>query len=117
MFVAKVQSLKEETVTFTEMKDIEELVINTMGVDTWLAILHFTQERIEELEDEIIYAKDDVNSGDSSLYALRAGVRDEIDVIENLITKVTNSKRLDRRYLIKELNGAIKRLIDNEGYI
>lgn len=42
MFVAKIKRLKEETVSFGEMRDIENLVIETMGEDVWLAIQAFT---------------------------------------------------------------------------
>ncbi|RXM68381.1 hypothetical protein [Clostridium tetani] len=116
MIVAKIKSIKEETHNLMEIRDLEDLVINTMGEDTWLAIMDFTQSKVEELEEEIKYLKEDSKSDDGQLYALRGGIRDEIDVIEKLTTKIKESKRLDRNLLIKELQGCIKRLENNEGY-
>ena len=116
MLVARVKQIKEETHTFMELKDLGEIVINTMGEDMWNAILYFTEKKTEELEEDIRYLKSDTRSDDNTIYSLRNGIREEIDTIKELIDKVDQAKRLDRRVVIKELQGIIKRLEGNEGF-
>ncbi|SHI91048.1 hypothetical protein SAMN05444401_1758 [Clostridium amylolyticum] len=116
MIVSRVKRLKEETVSLVELKDLEDAVITTMGEDVWNAIQYFAEEKALELEEEIKYLKEGSKCDDGHLYALRGGIRDEIDVIEKLITKVNEAQRLDRRSLTKELQGIVKRLENNEGY-
>lgn len=116
MIVARIKSLKEETHTLTELRDLENIVINTMGEDTWIAIMDFTQDKVEELEEEIRYLKNDMKCDDGQLYALRAGVREEVDFMKSIMDKITETKRLDRKSIIENLQGIIRRLEDNEGY-
>ncbi|MFL0197360.1 hypothetical protein ACJDU8_17595 [Clostridium sp. WILCCON 0269] len=94
MFVAKVKRLKEETVTFIELRDLEDLIVTTMGEDVWLAILEFTQERIEELEEQIAELEAD------SIPYINSKIANLIDVIKA-------SKRLNRKFLIEELEKLI----------
>ncbi|QDY21953.1 hypothetical protein CGQ39_13625 [Clostridium botulinum] len=116
MIVARIKSLKEEPHNLMDIKDLEDLIINTMGEDTWLAIMDFTQSKVEELEEDIRYMENDSKSDDSTIYSLRLGIREEIETLEKLINKVNEAKRLDRRSVINELRGSIKRLENNEGY-
>ncbi|MBB6716337.1 hypothetical protein [Clostridium gasigenes] len=54
MIVARVKLYKEETHNLMDIKDLEPLVIDTMGEDVWLAILHFTESRISKSESKIV---------------------------------------------------------------
>ncbi|NFC86283.1 hypothetical protein EXN13_00925 [Clostridium botulinum] len=116
MFVARIKLLKEETYGLSELKDLEDLVINTMGEDTWNAIMYFHESKIQELEESEVYVKEDIRDYDLSLTALRSGVNEEIEIIKKLINKVIEAKRLNRESIIKELKGIIRRLENNEGY-
>lgn len=115
MIVARVKQIKQETTTLMDLRDLEEIVINTMGEDTWNAIMYFTEEKIAELEEDISYTKAEERYADHTMYCLRSGISEEIEALEKLITKITEAKRLDRRAVLKELHGVIKRLEDNEG--
>lgn len=117
MIVARVNQIKQETTTLMDLRDLEAIVINTMGEDTWNAIMYFTEKRIGELEEDIRYTQSESKGDDHTMYCLRSGIREEIDSLEKLITKITEAKRLDRRAVLKELHGVIKRLEDNEGYL
>ncbi|KRU24040.1 hypothetical protein VT91_36890 [Clostridium sporogenes] len=116
MLVARIKLFKEETHSLSELKDLEDLVINTMGEDVWNAIIYFYEAKIQELKESEAYVKEDIKDYDLSLTALRSGVNEEIEIIKKLINKVTEAKRLNRESIIKELKGIIKRLENNEGY-
>ncbi|WMJ79566.1 hypothetical protein RBU49_11765 [Clostridium sp. MB40-C1] len=116
MLVARIKHIKEETYNLIDIKDLEELVIDTMGEDVWLAIMDFTQSKVEELKEDIRYMENDSKSDDTTICSLRSGINEEIETLEKLIDKVNEAKRLDRRSVINELRGSIKRLENNEGY-
>lgn len=103
MFVAKIRRLKEETFTFTEMKDIEDLIVTTMGEDVWLAILNFTEGKNEELEDELEELKKDFEMDEKLVQTDGELMQDIKDKIEGLTEYVDNAKRLDKRGLRKRL--------------
>ena len=115
--VIKVRSIKEESLSLLDIKDLEDLVINTMGEDVWCAIMYFTEEKIEETKESADYIKAEVKDYDASLYALRAGIRDEFNTVEKLCNYVNDTGRLNRATIIEELKGIKRRLEDNEGYI
>lgn len=114
MFVAEISSLKKETYSLMNFNDLEDLVINSMGVDAWNAIMYFHETEIEKLKENEVYVED-IKNYDTSLVALRSGITDEIDVISELVGKINNCKRLDRKMLIKELTSMKERLSNNEG--
>ncbi|ACO86034.1 hypothetical protein [Clostridium botulinum] len=116
MFVARIKLLKEEIHSLSELKDLEDLVINTMGEDAWNAIMYFHESKIQELKESEVYVKEDIKDYDLSLTALRSGINEEIETIKKLINKVNEAKRLDRRSLNNELRRIIIRLENNEGY-
>ncbi len=116
MFVARIKLLKEETHSLSELKDLEDIIITTIGEDAWNAIMYFHESRIQELKESELYVKEDIKDYDLQLTALRSGINEEIETIEKLINKVIKAKRLNRESIIKELKGVIKRLYDNEGY-
>ncbi|CDI49150.1 hypothetical protein [Clostridium tetani] len=116
MLVARIKQIKQESYSLSELRDLEDLIINNMGEDAWNAIMYFMEKKIGELEENSVYTEKDIKDYDLSLTALRSGVTEEIEIIEKLIDKVTNAKRLNRETLIKELNGISNRLYDNEGY-
>jgi methyl-accepting chemotaxis protein len=103
MFTARVKRLKEETFTFTEMRDIEDLVVTTMGEDVWLAILEFTQGKNEELENKLENLKEDLETGEKLVQTYGEIMQDIKDKIEALTEYVNNAKRLDKRGLKKRL--------------
>lgn len=112
--VARVTALKEETHNLMELKDLEDLVIRTMGKDTWNAIMIFIDEKIQEVNGDAI---DEIRGqDDSKLIALKSGVKQELDIIDKLIDKINEAKRLSKSSIIEELGGIHKRLYDNEGY-
>jgi hypothetical protein len=115
--VIKARSIKEESLSLLDIKDLEDLVINTMGEDVWNAIMYFTEEKIEETKESSDYSKEQIRDYDNSLYALRAGVRDEFNTIEKLGNYVNDISRLNRATIIEELKGIKRRLEDNEGYL
>ncbi|NFL75504.1 hypothetical protein FDB81_07130 [Clostridium sporogenes] len=116
MFVARIKLLKEETYGLSELGDLEDIIITTMGEDVWNAIMYFHESKIQELKESEAYVKEDIKDYDLSLTALRSGVNEEIEIIKKLINKVIEAKRLNRESIIKELKGVIKRLENNEGY-
>lgn len=103
MFTAKVNRLKEETFTFIGMKDIEDLVVTTMGEDVWLAILEFTQGKNEKLEDELENLKEDLETSEKLVQTYGENMQDIKDKIEDLTGYINNTKRLDKRGLKKRL--------------
>lgn len=115
--VIRARSIKEESHSLFDIKDLENLVINTMGEDVWCAIMHFTEEKIEENQEESKYTEDDIRSYDVDLTALRSGVSDEIQELNGLVSYVNDSTRLNRAIIIEKLCGIKRRLTDNEGYI
>lgn len=117
MIVARVNSIKEETHTLMDLQDLEVLIINTMGEDTWNAIKYFTESKVEKLNNELLDKKEEAECDDSIIFNLRAGIRDEIEVLNELITYIDDSARLNRIKMITELHGIIQRLEDNEGYL
>ncbi|NEZ76666.1 hypothetical protein EXM98_06140 [Clostridium botulinum] len=116
MLVARIKHIKEETYSLSELGDLEDVIITTMGEDMWNAIMYFHEAKIQELKESQVYVKEDIREYDLSLTALRSGINEEIETIKKLINKVTEAKRLNRESLTKELKGVIKRLEDNEGY-
>ncbi|AUN11228.1 hypothetical protein [Clostridium botulinum] len=116
MFVSRIKLLKEEIHSLSELKDLEDLVINTMGEDAWNAIMYFHESKIQELKESEVYVKEDIKDYDLLLTALRSGINEEIETIKKLINKVNEAKRLDRRSLNNELRRIIIRLENNEGY-
>ncbi|EQB4336180.1 hypothetical protein ACYJ2V_000084 [Clostridium botulinum] len=116
MFVARIKLLKEETYGLSELGDLEDIIITTMGEDVWNAIMYFHESKIQELKESEVYVKEDIKDYDLSLTALRSGINEEIETIEKLINKVNEAKRLDRRSLNNELRRIIIRLKNNEGY-
>ncbi|EPY2274211.1 hypothetical protein ACXAUS_003105 [Clostridium sporogenes] len=116
MLVARIKLLKEETHSLSELKDLENIIITTMGEDVWNAIMYFHEVKIEELEKDIRYVETDSKNDDNTMYCLRSGVTEEIEAIKKLINKIIEVKRLNRESIIKELKGVIKRLENNEGY-
>jgi len=64
--VSRVKSIKEETHNLMSLRDVENLVINTMGEDIWNAIMYFVEEDAEEKEYEgpniITYVEDGIFS-------------------------------------------------------
>lgn len=115
--VIKAKSIKEESHSLLDIKDLENLVINTMGEDVWCAIMYFTEERINEIKEKSEYTEDDIRSYDVDLTALRSGVSDEIQEVNKLVSYVNDSTRLNRAVIIEKLCGIKRRLTDNEGYI
>lgn len=111
--VARVTALKEETHNLMELKDLEDMVIRTMGEDTWNAIMIFMDEKILEVNDE---ATDEIRGQDNHADVLRNGVKKELDVIDKLIEKINDAKRLSKSSIMEELGGIHKRLYENEGY-
>lgn len=112
--VARVTALKEETHNLMELKDLEDLVIRTMGEDTWNAIMIFMDEKIQEVIDD---AADEIRGQDDSKFvALQSRVKKELDVIDKLIDKINEAKRLNKSSIMEELGGIHKRLYENEGY-
>ncbi|MBY6879686.1 hypothetical protein EXN65_16850 [Clostridium botulinum] len=116
MIVARIKHIKEETYGLSELGDLEDIIITTMGEDVWNAIMYFHESKIQELEESEVYVKEDIKDYDLSLTALRSGVNEEIEIIKKLINKVNEAKRLDRRSLNNELRRIIIRLENNEGY-
>nr|WP_207720402.1 hypothetical protein [Clostridium gasigenes] len=98
------------------IKDLEPLVIDTMGEDIWLAILDFTEETIAEKTSESEYTKEEIKDYDGQLVSLRSGIRDEIITINEIIKSINSAKRINRDSIIVRLEGITKRLYDNEGY-
>lgn len=115
--VIMANSSRRESHVVTSLRDIEDLVINTMGEDIWQAIMIFIDEDKEDLEETNDCIKEDIRDYDSSLHALRNGVRDEIQVINRLGNYVNSTNRINRAHIIQELEGISRRLIDNEGYV
>lgn len=103
MFTAKVKRLKEETVTFMELRDLEDLIVTTMGEDVWLAILEFTQGKAEELESELENLKEDLETGEKLVQKDGEIMQDIWEKIKDLIEYVDNAKRLDKRGLKRRL--------------
>lgn len=103
MFTARVKRLKEETFTFIEMRDIEDLVVTTMGEDVWLAILDFTQGENEKLEDELDDLKEDFERDEKVIQLDEEAMEDIKDKIDGLTEYVDNAKRLDKRGLRRRL--------------
>ncbi len=116
-FVARVTKLKEETHNLTELRDLEELVIDTMGEDTWDAIMYFTEKRIEENKEESEYTKDAVLGYDTDLTALRGDVTYTIAALNDLTNYLNDTGRLNRNYLIEELRKMKGQLENSEGYM
>lgn len=108
--VIKVKAIKEETHVIQELRDIEELVINTMGEDIWVLLMGLTQDKIDELEEEIKALKDDEISGDGTVYSLRSGIQDGLAGMEKLLSEIEGAQRLDRRRILKSLKSIIKGL-------
>ena len=115
--VARISTLKQETHNLMSIKDLEELVISTMGEDTWNAIMYFTEERIQEQKEEAEYDKEDILGYDTDLTALRSDVRDTLDGIEELIQYINDTKRLERSHISDELSRMKRQLTESEGYI
>ncbi|MCW6111904.1 hypothetical protein [Clostridium sporogenes] len=116
MIVARIKHIKEETYGLSELGDLEDIIITTMGEDVWNAIMYFHESKIQELKESEVYVKEDIKDYDLSLTALRSGINEEIETIKKLINKVNEAKRLDRRSLNNELRRIIIRLENNEGY-
>lgn len=115
--VIRARSIKEESHSLLDIKDLENLVINTMGEDVWCAIMQFTEDKIDEIKESNDYSEEQIKDYDISLYALRGGIRDEFSTIEKLCNYVNDTGRLNRATIIEELKGIKRRLEDNEGYI
>lgn len=103
MFVAKVNRLVEETVTFTELEDLRDVICPLLGEDVWLAILDFTQGKNEKLEDELENLKEDLETSEKLVQTYGENMQDIKDKIEDLTEYVNNAKRLDKRGLRKKL--------------
>ena len=103
MFTAKVKRLKEETVTFMELRDLEDLIVTTMGEDVWLAILEFTQGKAEELEDELEELKGESQKDEAIMEKDNQIMQDIWEKIKGLTEHVDNAKRLDKRSLKRRL--------------
>lgn len=103
MFTARVNMLKSEIVTFTELRDLEDLIYSTMGEDVWLAILDFTQGKNEKLEDELENLKEDLETSEKLVQTYGENMQDIKDKIDALTKYVDNAKRLDKRGLRRRL--------------
>lgn len=108
--VVEVTSLHTEAHTLFELRDLEDLIVKTMGVDVWLAIMYFTEKKIEDNQQD-----DDIRSYDAALYAIRGDVRDAIEEIDKLEYHVINGKRLNRLDINKRLECIKNQLKDSEG--
>ncbi|WP_373845020.1 hypothetical protein [Clostridium sp.] len=103
MFTAKVKRLKEETVTFMELRDLEDLIITTMGEDVWLAILEFTQGKAEELESELEDLREESQRDEAIMEKDAELMQDIWEKIKGLNEHIDNAKRLDKRGLKRRL--------------
>lgn len=113
--VVEVTSLHTEAHTLLELRDLEDLIVKTMGVDVWLAIMYFTEKKIEDNQQNAEYTEDDIRSYDAALYAIRGDVRDAIEEIDKLEHHVINGKRLNRLDTNKRLECIKNQLKDSEG--
>lgn len=104
MFTAKVKRLKDETVTFMELRDLEDLIITTMGEDVWLAILEFTQGKAEELESELEDLREESKRDEVIMEKDRKAMQEAREKIEDLIEHINNAERLNKRGLNTRLN-------------
>lgn len=109
-------SIKAETHTLLELRDLEDLIINTMGEDVWLAIMYFIEEKTEETEENNKYAEEDIRSYDVALTALRSDVQYALEEIEKLQSYTIETKRLNRDEISKRLTFMKRQLEDSEGY-
>ena len=110
-YYKKKQALRcNEAHTLFELRDLEDLIVKTMGVDVWLAIMYFTEKKIEDNQQD-----DDIRSYDAALYAIRGDVRDAIEEIDKLEYHVINGKRLNRLDINKRLECIKNQLKDSEG--
>ncbi|MEG2411854.1 MAG: hypothetical protein RSB15_08940 [Clostridium sp.] len=114
--VINATSFKKESYTIFGIRDLEDLVINTMGEDVWNAIMYFTEEKIELNQEESKYTEDDIRSYDVDLTALRSGVSYEVQELNRLVSYVNDSTRLNRAIIIEKICGVKRRLTENEGY-
>lgn len=100
MLVSKIKRLKEETITLLGLKDLEDVVITTMGEDVWNAILYFKEENSIEK---------------SALYFIEEGIFTEqireSGLIEKLVSRIVNALG-EQGYLKK--NKDIKKFIPDE---
>lgn len=117
MFTARVKSINEETHNLMELRDLEDLIINNMGEDTWNAIMYFHECKLEELKKSYEYSESDIKDYDISVSALRSGITDELEYVKKIIAYIKETKRINKLMLVEELKGVIRRLEDNEGYI
>ncbi|MEG2289084.1 MAG: hypothetical protein RSC24_03895 [Clostridium sp.] len=114
--VINATSFKKESYTIFSIRDLEDLVINTMGEDVWNAIMYFTEEKIELNQEENKYTEDDIRSYDVDLTSLRSGVSYEVQELSRLVSYVNDSTRLNRAIIIEKICGVKRRLTENEGY-
>lgn len=99
--VAQIENfLDKETVTLFKLEDLQNIIIDNLGVDIWNAIIHFTEEKVKTEQEEspsmITYVED-------GIFAEQIRESDVIkDIVENIIIDLQNQDYLKKSKNVKK---------------